>query len=136
MSDRTVVYHSEKEKSTHEAKHYSKTHESSYRYLAYRDIPLIIEKYLHGRKALDYGTGTGYSANLLKELRFDVTGVDVSKEMLIQAQSIFPAIPFYQIENKVIPVKSSTYDLVFSSLQNNLSLFRNLKLFFHEGISR
>jgi ubiquinone/menaquinone biosynthesis C-methylase UbiE len=115
MSIDGKVYHSQFDKSGAQALHYSKTHESTHRYLAYRDVPAILKKHFQGKKALDYGTGTGYSAHFLQELGFEVTGVDVSKEMLHQAQLNYPNIPFYLIENKIIPKKSSVYNLVFSS---------------------
>lgn len=114
MSTKSVTYHSETIKSAAKASHYAKTHDSTHRYLAYRDIPAILDKHPRGRKALDYGTGTGYSANFLYKLGLDVTGVDISKEMLDQAQHNYPTIPFYLMENKSIPLEP-VYDLVFSS---------------------
>lgn len=112
------TYISEAEKSLVQAIDYSKTHESAHRYLAYRDIPNILKKYrscLSGAKALDYGTGTGYSANFLHELGFDVIGLDVSREMLEQAKSNYPSFPFYQIKDGIIPLDSKNFDLIFSS---------------------
>jgi MFS family permease len=117
--NKTVIYRSDKEKSDSQANHYSKTHDSTHRYLAYRDIPSVLEKFFRDgvvdKIALDYGTGTGYSANFLRELGFKVIGVDVSKEMLFQARIKYPDLTFHQTENAIIPIESSTYDLVFSS---------------------
>lgn len=115
MTDQAIVYNSEKDKSILQASHYTKTHESTHRYLAYRDIPTIVRKYIQGKNALDYGTGTGYSANFLHKIGFEVTGVDVSKEMLFQARLAYPSFPFFPVENGVIPIESSLFDLVFSS---------------------
>lgn len=112
---RTSTYHSETDKSVTQAKHYSKTHHSSHRYLAYRDISEIFKKFLNGPRALDYGTGTGYSAKFLFDLGLDVIGVDISKKMLSQAKLNYPFIPFYQIKNGRIPVNDNSYDLIFSS---------------------
>ncbi|NNM43709.1 MAG: class I SAM-dependent methyltransferase [Chlamydiae bacterium] len=115
MSLDAIVYHSEENKSVTQAIQYSKTHDSSHRFLAYKNIPALLNKYSYGKKALDYGTGTGYSAQFLLEIGFDVTGVDVSKEMLLQAQVNYPHLPFHQIQNKEIPITSDTFDVVFSS---------------------
>lgn len=111
----TIDYHSDKDKSHAQAIRYSKTHESIHRYLAYRDIPSIIRKYFPKGKALDYGCGTGYSTQFLKDLGFDVCGVDISKQMLHQAQIKYPNLCFALIENGIIPFKAFTFDLVFSS---------------------
>lgn len=51
-------------------------------YLAYRDIPRLIEKYVSGKKALDFGCGTGRSTRYLKNLGFNTTGADISSDML------------------------------------------------------
>ncbi len=116
MTNKPVFYHSGKSKSSLEADCYKKTHESVYRYLAYRDIPDIIEQYLPNKgKALDYGSGSGYSGKFLQDLGFDVIGVDVCTEMLEHARKNNPTIPFYLIENGEMPNFESNYDLVFSS---------------------
>jgi SAM-dependent methyltransferase len=55
-------------------------------YLAYRDIPRILEKYAAGKKALDFGCGTGRSTRFLKNLGFDAVGADISAGMIKKAQ--------------------------------------------------
>lgn len=51
-------------------------------YLAYRDLPAIMAEHVTGTRALDFGCGTGRSSRFLRSLGFDVTGVDVSEDML------------------------------------------------------
>ena len=51
-------------------------------YLAYRDLPDILAEHVNGTKALDFGCGTGRSTRFLRKLGFQVTGVDVSEDML------------------------------------------------------
>lgn len=58
-------------------------------YLAYRDIPGLIQKHappypLKGRRltALDFGCGTGRSTRFLKSLGFDACGADISADMI------------------------------------------------------
>ena len=78
-------YISTLEKSTEKARLYHQTEETLCRYLAYRDVPGLIKKYVKGSKALDYGAGTGISTRFLIDRGFDVNGVDVSQAMIEQA---------------------------------------------------
>lgn len=109
------IYSSLQEKSQNIASEYTKTVKSISRYLAYRDIPSIIQKYVSGNKALDFGSGTGISSQFLHSLGLDVTGCDISQEMLKQAKINYPPIPFFLLQNGEIPSEDSAYDLVFSS---------------------
>ncbi|MFZ0774338.1 MAG: class I SAM-dependent methyltransferase [Candidatus Sulfotelmatobacter sp.] len=60
-------------------------------YLAYRDLPAIISEHVTGTKALDFGCGTGRSTRFLRKLGFNVTGVDVSEDMLRIARATDPS---------------------------------------------
>lgn len=51
-------------------------------YLAYRDLPAILAEQVNGTKALDFGCGAGRSTRFLRQLGFEVTGVDISEDML------------------------------------------------------
>lgn len=113
---KNLDYLSEQGKSTNVAKKYhDNTLSSPHRYLAYRDLPNLIEKHVVGKMALDYGAGTGISSQFLLNLGFQVSGVDISHEMLKQARIHCPLVPFYSIENGCIPLVSQSFDLVFSS---------------------
>ncbi|MBN1914273.1 MAG: class I SAM-dependent methyltransferase [Parachlamydiales bacterium] len=105
-------YNSTKNKTAKLAKLYENTVDSPFRYLGYRDLPIIISKYSRGKKALDYGCGTGISSKFLYDLGFDVTGTDTSKKMLKRAQKTFPYIEF-QLFNS-LELKNQ-FDIVFSS---------------------
>jgi ubiquinone/menaquinone biosynthesis C-methylase UbiE len=59
-------------------------------YLAFRDLPEILRAHVTGRRALDFGCGTGRSARFLRKLGFDVTGVDISEDMLRIARTTDP----------------------------------------------
>jgi len=59
-------------------------------YLAYRDLPAILAEHATGTRALDFGCGTGRSTRFLRNLGFDVTGVDVSEDMLRIARGLDP----------------------------------------------
>lgn len=107
-----VVYSSAEDKTEEQARTYLQTHQAPHRYLAYRDIPAFIREFVKGRKALDYGAGTGASSSFLYELGLDVIGLDVSTNMLEKARSSFPYIKFHSVE-KLFP--AADFDLVFSS---------------------
>jgi len=60
-------------------------------YLAYRDLPAILAEHVTGTRALDFGCGTGRSTRFLRKLGFNVTGVDVSEDMLRIARATDPS---------------------------------------------
>ncbi|MEP0827239.1 MAG: class I SAM-dependent methyltransferase [bacterium] len=59
-------------------------------YLAYRDLPSLIARNARGKRALDFGCGTGRSSRFLKNLGFDVTGIDISASMIAKARELDP----------------------------------------------
>jgi len=73
---------SKKKKTTIKTHDYGK-HASQYaefgidntNYLAFRDIPQLIQKHAKGVAALDYGCGAGRSTRFLKNLGLDVESV-------------------------------------------------------------
>ena len=60
-------------------------------YLAFRDLPEILSAHVIGLRALDFGCGTGRSTRFLSKLGFDVTGVDISEDMLRIALATDPS---------------------------------------------
>ncbi|RDE15652.1 MAG: hypothetical protein C4K48_03485 [Candidatus Thorarchaeota archaeon] len=59
-------------------------------YLAFRDLPAIITKHVRGRKALDFGCGSGRSARFLQRLGLQTIGIDISEEMVKRARKADP----------------------------------------------
>src|SRR5215469_4833941 len=59
-------------------------------YLAFRDLPVLLRKSVSGTRAVDFGCGTGRSTRFLRDLAFEVIGVDVSEVMLDQARGRDP----------------------------------------------
>lgn len=94
-------------------KYVKSSFENTY-FLGYRDIPVFLEKYTLGKKAVDYGCGTGRSTRFLKAHGFEVIGVDISKQMLKEAVNLDPESHYLHIKNGKAPVFDSSYDLVFS----------------------
>lgn len=68
---------------------------------------------LTGRRALDIGCGTGSSVVPLLELRYEVTGCDVSAGMLAQASRRLPAdVPLVHADMCALP-ELGTFDLAW-----------------------
>jgi SAM-dependent methyltransferase len=59
-------------------------------YLVVRDLPGILREHVTGRRALDFGCGTGRSTRLLRSYGFDAKGVDVAESMIRRAREADP----------------------------------------------
>lgn len=70
------------------AESYAKLEFPNTYFLAYRDLPYIITKHVSGNKAIDFGCGTGRSTRFLKQLGFEVIGIDISQDMLNIAKQL------------------------------------------------
>jgi SAM-dependent methyltransferase len=82
-------------------------------YLAYRDLPEIISRHVKGKRALDFGCGTGRSTRFLAALGFDVVGVDIAEEMLRLARSGDPSGDYRLVrEGGVRSLGTAPFDLV------------------------
>ena len=104
-------------------------------YLAFRDMPEIIAKYVTGKKALDFGCGAGRSARFLEKLGFDVIGVDIAESMIRQARQIDPEGDYRVIdENGPDLLDNKAFDLILAAFtfdnihpgDKKLSLFKAL----------
>ena len=84
-------------------------------FLGYRELPLFLEKYSSGKRAVDYGCGAGRSTRFLQSNGFQVIGVDISKKMLQQATRLDDKSYYLHIKNARIPVFDASCDLVLSS---------------------
>ena len=109
-------------------------------YLAYRDLPDIIGKHVKGKKAVDFGCGTGRSTRFLSNLGFDVLGIDISREMINRALQLDPKGTYQLVKNgDFSELQGDSYDLVLSvftfdniptmdqKIRNFLALARLLK---------
>lgn len=65
-------------------------------------------------KVLDLGCGTGDLANVLHELNVDVVGIDYSENMIEQAKTKYPQIPFHVVDATCLPYENE-FDAVFSN---------------------
>ncbi|OGC77783.1 MAG: hypothetical protein A2Z27_02685 [candidate division Zixibacteria bacterium RBG_16_50_21] len=85
-------------------------------YLAFRDLPEIISEHVKGKRALDFGCGTGRSTRFLQKLGFEVTGVDIAGDMLKMAREFDPVGDYRLVEDaNLSQFKDNVYDLVLSA---------------------
>ncbi len=105
-------------------------------YLAYRDLPAIIRRHVHGKKALDFGCGTGRSTRFLQTLGFDVTGVDIAEQMLALARKRDPKGEYRLVPDGGLEgLEAASYDLVLSvftfdnipTMEKKVRLLKSLK---------
>lgn len=105
-------------------------------YLAYRDLPAIISNHVQGRKAIDFGCGTGRSTRFLRQLGFDVVGVDIAEHMLALARKRDPDGEYRLVpDGNLDRFAADTYDLVLSAftfdniptMEKKVLLFQSLK---------
>jgi ubiquinone/menaquinone biosynthesis C-methylase UbiE len=75
---------------TNRARAYATLEFANTYHLAFRDLPEILSAHVTGLRALDFGCGTGRSTRVLRRLGFDVTGVDISEDMLRLARTTDP----------------------------------------------
>jgi len=100
---------------------YAKIEYSGTGYLAYRDLPQLIDRYLgdniKNSHALDYGCGTGDSTRVLSTIGFkNVTGVDIDERMINIAKTKNTSASFELINSAVIDKHDNYYDLALSCL--------------------
>jgi len=85
-------------------------------YLAYRDLPAIISEHVTGKRALDFGCGTGRSTRFLRKLGFNVTAVDVSEDMLRIARATDPSGDYRLVPgDNFDELEAAAFDLVLSA---------------------
>jgi ubiquinone/menaquinone biosynthesis C-methylase UbiE len=111
-------------------------------YLAYRDLPAILEKHVRGTKAVDFGCGAGRSTRFLRRLGFDVIGVDISEHMIARAKVRDPEGEYLLVSGSSLnELESNNYDLVLSAfafdniatMEKKVTLFQSFKRLLKRG---
>src|SRR5262245_6543235 len=121
---------------------YAKLEFPSTYYLAYRDLPAIIDEHVRGNRALDFGCGTGRSTRFLRELGFQVVGVDIAEQMLAQARERDPAGDYRLVlDGDFTSLPRGAFDLVacifpfdnIPTMEKKVALFRSLSQLLDSG---
>lgn len=83
--------------------------------LVRRDLPGLLRRHAPSGRALDFGCGAGRSTRLLRDLGYDVQGVDVSASMVEQARRLSPDLEFRTIQDGDFSAYSAhEFDLVLA----------------------
>ena len=125
---------------TYDDAHYAASYaqlewEGTYR-LIQRDLPGILREHITGRRALDFGCGTGRSTRFLRDLGFDAVGVDISEPMLARARERDPAGRYRLVpDGDLGELPAGSFDVVLSAFtfdniptrEKKIRLFRDLR---------
>jgi SAM-dependent methyltransferase len=85
-------------------------------FLAFRDLLSLFQRHVTGRRAVDFGCGTGRSTRLLRGLGFEVIGVDISADMVRRARELDPAGDYRLVEPaRLVGLLPGACDLVLSA---------------------
>ena len=115
---------------TERARAYAELQFANTYYLAFRDLPDLIRRHVRGKRALDFGCGTGRSARFLKALGFDVTGVDIAEDMLRNARQADPEGDYRLLADGEVGPPGGCFDLVLSAFTfDNIPADRKAALF-------
>ncbi len=85
-------------------------------FLAFRDLPDLIREHARGKRALDFGCGTGRSTRLLTRLGLCAVGVDIAADMIRNARSLDPQGDYRLLTaGDLGRLPPSSFDLVLSA---------------------
>jgi SAM-dependent methyltransferase len=89
-------------------------------HLAFRDIPAILAEHVRGRKSVDFGCGTGRSSRFLRQLGFEVAGIDIAEDMIRKARELDPSGDYRLVPNDgpgddLSSLQPRAYDLVLAA---------------------
>ena len=84
------------------------------RYQIFEEVKKDLKKLSPNSKVLDLGSGTGHLSKYIKELGFDVIGLDPSLKMLELARHNFNDIDFVEGISAKLPFDDKSFDYVVS----------------------
>ncbi len=101
----------------------------------YLEAPALLKLVGHdltGKKILDLGCGSGASTARLAKLGGDVTGIDISEELLKLAREKYPKIEFVSGDIENLQFNQNSFDIVTASLvvhylQDLSKLFKSVR---------
>jgi len=106
-------------------------------HLAFRDLPRLLSTAVSGRRAVDFGCGTGRSTRFLQRHGFQTVGLDISAEMVAIARRRDPEGEYRVIvdgEFDALPV--GAYDLVLAAFTFDNIPTRERKVHLLQGLGR
>lgn len=111
---------------------YADSYEKDYEYLNSFENDAVLKALgnLKGKKVLDVGCGTGRLIRFMLEKGAEVSGADVSEEMLRVARKNFPEVSFLKAEMENLPFEDNNFDLVVATFV--IVHLKNLSGFFAE----
>ncbi|HEY4612698.1 MAG TPA: class I SAM-dependent methyltransferase [Bacteroidota bacterium] len=118
------------------AEAYAKLEFANTYYLAYRDLPMIIQKHVEGNRAVDFGCGAGRSTRFLKQRGFHVIGIDIAQDMLNKARELDPTGDYRLVsDGGYRHLGTGTFDLVQSIFtfdnipgkENRIAILKSLR---------
>ena len=101
-------------------------------YLAYRDLPRTLGEHVAGSRAVDFGCGAGRSTRFLRELGFQVVGIDISEDMIARAREADPEGDYRLVADGTVgAAEDGSVDLVLSvfTFDNIPTLEKKVQLF-------
>ena len=111
-------------------------------YLGFRDLPRLFREHVTLGRALDFGCGAGRSTRFLSGLGFNATGIDISANMIREAQRIDPGGDYRLVASGEFSIlDQGTFDLVFSAFafdnipgrEERIKIVRNLAALLKTG---
>ena len=85
-------------------------------YLAFRDLPGLLDAHITGRRAIDFGCGAGRSTRFLGRHGFVAAGIDISDAMLHHARRIDAAGRYVLVaDGGPLPLRPASFDLILSA---------------------
>jgi SAM-dependent methyltransferase len=105
-------------------------------YLVFHHLPSLLAQHVKGRRAVDFGCGTGRSTRFLQKLGWATTGLDISDEMVAIARQRDPeGVYRVMADGDFQTVPGGNFDLVLSAFtfdnipgfEPKVGLFRGLR---------
>jgi ubiquinone/menaquinone biosynthesis C-methylase UbiE len=100
-----------------------------------------LAEHVRGRKSVDFGCGTGRSTRFLRQLGFEVTGIDISEDMIRKARELDPSgdyrlVPKDGAGDDLRSLDPAAYDLVLAAFTFDNIADRDTKVRILRDLSR
>jgi len=106
-------------------------------HLVFRDLPALLKQHVRGRRAVDFGCGTGRTARFLRSLGYTTIGIDISAEMVALARDRDPDGDYRVIEDgDFSSLIQLGHDLVLSAFTFDNIPGRDHKVRLFTGLAR